>query len=437
MAAAAIRIDQPTHGSIPIGVVGRTRDDIERNEPVTLRNGDNSGVESWRWALLSKPPSSTAALSNPTSALVTFTPDLVGTYRVRLTVNGGLTGEVDTRLVIVRDADGLRIPAFDEGLEGNYLIDGSPNEQGWWPDFAAYLAHVRAEASALGDDLTDLVADVDTLADDLTALEVRLTTAEADLVNHEGRIAALETSVEDLDSAVVYDLDFTALATAALADGPVSIGGLSWTAANLATRTTLASITNGQGLRMTHTNGVSSTIAGGDTAPRISIALSSIIPNYSPRRRYFVFVAYSWAVTPDAAGERFSVGVLGGNTSPWPSSGIRFAGATAHYNSSAGAVVHEGERSNTITNGQAPGAAVLGFSLQRTDGMTIWQAGSMPSASLANITPVIDALGVQASNAGTYDIFHFAAGRLTLALGATGTAGIHSVTVTGLRIIRG
>jgi len=143
MATASIRIDQSTHTTTPIGVVGRARDDLEIAEQVTLRNGDDSGVYSWRWVLLARPTGSTAALSNPIAATATFTPDIVGTYRVRLTVNEGLLGEVDTTVAVVRDPDGLRIPAAGETTEANWLIGGSPNERGWHPDMEAYLAFLK------------------------------------------------------------------------------------------------------------------------------------------------------------------------------------------------------------------------------------------------------------------------------------------------------
>lgn len=448
MASAAIRIDQLDHSTTPYGVIGRARDDLELDLAVTMRNGDNSGVTGWRWALLSRPRDSTAVLSNPTAPTVTFTPDVEGSYRVRLTVNGGLVGEVATTVAVMRDANGLRIPATEESTEANWLVDGVPNAGGWWPDVEALLIYLRdglAEAAAL-EPRVDALEDADVAlaasiaseaATRAAAVSSEATTRAAADTALSTRVTALESDATAVAASVVYDLDFTAQANNTLVDGNESIDGHTWVAANIAARTTLADIALGTGLRMTHLNGVSSQIAGTDNAPRISIALSSIISSYNPRLRYYFFVAYSWAVTPDSAGERFSFGIHGASAAPNPSAGLRFAGATAHYNSTAGAVVHEGERTQTISNSQTPQTAYLGFSLDSPIGFTIWQASSLPDATLSNITPVIYQQADNITNGGNYELFNFAAGRLTLALAATGTAAVHSVVVTRLRIIRG
>src|SRR5690606_10675694 len=74
------------------------------------------------------------------------TPDVVGTYRLRLTVNNGARGETDVRVAIVRDSEGLRIPAAGEGEEANYPIgDGTLNDQGYWPDLSRLLETSRIQ----------------------------------------------------------------------------------------------------------------------------------------------------------------------------------------------------------------------------------------------------------------------------------------------------
>lgn len=456
MATASIRINQAANAS-PTGVAGRSRDDLLEDQVVQLRNADDTGVRAWRWTIVDRPYGSTAALSSPVAAAPTFTPDVVGSYLISLVVNTGRVGEVDRRVAAVRDALGLRVPAAGETNEANWLIDGSPNARGYQPEFETIVEQVNANA-AMAADITALEADVAALESDvgdldtaLTTLAGRVTTAEGDITaleattaDHETRIDTLETTVgaigdtvDDLAPVIVYDLDFTAQATNTLSDGAEVIDGLSWTAANIAARTTLAEITNGQGLRMTHVTGSTSQLASADTAPRISIALSNLIPSYNPLRRYFFLVQYSWAVTPDAAGERFSLGIVGAAASPWPSTALRFAGATASYNATALAPTHEGERTNTILNGQAPEQVVLGFSLDGPKTFTIWQATSMPTATLSGLVPVAFQLAANATAGGDYDIFHYAAGRFTLALAATGSAAIHSVIVTRLRVIRG
>lgn len=94
--------------------------------------------------MLSKPLGSAASLTGANSPTAAFTPDVAGTYRVRLSVNNASLGEVDTRLAIVRDANGLRIPAWGEATEANYtLAPGVLNDQGYWPDLAELLNVAR------------------------------------------------------------------------------------------------------------------------------------------------------------------------------------------------------------------------------------------------------------------------------------------------------
>lgn len=143
MATALIRVDQSGHPTLEIGTPGVSRDDIVLSTQVQLANQDDTGVRSRRWTLLSKPTGSTAVLSSPTDAAVTFTPDIIGTYRVRLIVNEGRAGEVDTRLVAIRDSSGLRIPAAGEVNEANW----GGNARGWHPDMELYLQSITSANS--------------------------------------------------------------------------------------------------------------------------------------------------------------------------------------------------------------------------------------------------------------------------------------------------
>lgn len=147
MPSAVIRIDQPTHPAAPVGTPGRSRDDLVAGSLVQLRNADDTGVRSWLWSLVSKPQGSAAALANPASAVASFTPDLVGSYLVKLAINGGnARGLLQRRVAIVRDISGLRIPAAGEEDEANYLIGGVENEDGWWPDLQEFLEMIRTSA---------------------------------------------------------------------------------------------------------------------------------------------------------------------------------------------------------------------------------------------------------------------------------------------------
>lgn len=133
MTQARIRINQPANPN-PAGQPGRARDDLRLGAVVELRNVDDNGVQRWFWDMLDKPPGSTATISNPTSAVATFTPDLVGTYRVYLRVNDGRgrRGMEDVTTCIVRDTAGFRPPAYLEGVESDFEIaPGLRNEVGW------------------------------------------------------------------------------------------------------------------------------------------------------------------------------------------------------------------------------------------------------------------------------------------------------------------
>ena len=142
MATANIVITQPANPQ-PVGLAGRSRDDILAGLVVTLSNADDDGVTQRRWELLDIPRNSTAALTSSSDPQTSFIPDLAGTYRFNLGLNSGAAGESQTRVVIVRDSFNRRIPAAGElGPEANYDISGSPNPKGWAPDTQDLLASI-------------------------------------------------------------------------------------------------------------------------------------------------------------------------------------------------------------------------------------------------------------------------------------------------------
>lgn len=136
VAVAAIKISQT--GLLPTPA-GEARRDVVVGVPVTLRNGDDSGVTKWSWMLLYKPPGSTATLINPNSAVANITPDLDGgTYHVQLAVNLGRPafGELKDIVFRVPDAAGFAAPAAGErGAASNYIVDGVQNTWGWTDEF--------------------------------------------------------------------------------------------------------------------------------------------------------------------------------------------------------------------------------------------------------------------------------------------------------------
>lgn len=148
MAGANIVINQT---GLPAGIAGRSRDDIVISTVVTLTNDDDSGVTSWRWELIDQPDlSPPVSLVNPNSSTCTFTPNASGgTYLIQLSVNGGGEGQVDRILVVIRDTDGNRYPAWQETDEANWIDTETslPNERGWWPD----LRRLINSAAASGD----------------------------------------------------------------------------------------------------------------------------------------------------------------------------------------------------------------------------------------------------------------------------------------------
>ncbi len=130
------------------GAAGISRDDIITGQPVTLTNEDDSGVRSWRWRFKDRPTGSASTLSSPTSAQVTFTPDVAGSYLIELKVDEGLIGQTSTLIAAVRETLGvvtdLRMPAAGESNEANW----DSNVRGSFPDLEAWL---RASAGAATD----------------------------------------------------------------------------------------------------------------------------------------------------------------------------------------------------------------------------------------------------------------------------------------------
>lgn len=150
MALANIRLQQPPSADAPPGT---SRRNLVAGVPVVLRNGDDAQVSSWRWVLLYKPPSSSAVILNPNSAVATITPDVRGhSYRLRLSINGGRLshGEVQTIVFRVPDGSGFAAPAVGErGSESNYIINGNPNTAAWADEFVRRYLHQYNNLDAL------------------------------------------------------------------------------------------------------------------------------------------------------------------------------------------------------------------------------------------------------------------------------------------------
>lgn len=115
MVTAAIKID---------GSLG-SRSDLSLGSPVTLTNANDVGATSWLWEIVSSPPGSSASLTFTSTPSTSFTPDVVGSYLIQLTVNGTA---VDKRIAAVRTPYlNIRIPASEESTE----FDEAGNTSGW------------------------------------------------------------------------------------------------------------------------------------------------------------------------------------------------------------------------------------------------------------------------------------------------------------------
>lgn len=86
----------------------------------TLSNFDDTNILAWLWTLVDKPIGSAAALSATTTATTTLTPDVEGSYLVRLEtfldVGGTNADDVDEQVIGVRFEDPFNwlIPAAGE-----------------------------------------------------------------------------------------------------------------------------------------------------------------------------------------------------------------------------------------------------------------------------------------------------------------------------------
>lgn len=97
--------------------VSQSRDDLVLGVVVTLLNLNNTGVTSWLWQIVDKPDGSTATLSSSTGSTSTFTPDIEGTYLIKLIINGGQA--TDQKGAAVKTSNlHYRIPAASE--EGEF-----------------------------------------------------------------------------------------------------------------------------------------------------------------------------------------------------------------------------------------------------------------------------------------------------------------------------
>lgn len=149
MAGAIIVIDQPTGAGS--GTPGVARNDLWLSQPVTLSVG-TTGNTSFQWTLLNSPPGSAATLGTPTASTSTWTPDVYGTYRIRLVTNGGGPGNTQIRIVRVRkNASGVLVRTGKWSLPAVGEQSGENN----------YVGNTRSWADPIEEIINDIDSQID------------------------------------------------------------------------------------------------------------------------------------------------------------------------------------------------------------------------------------------------------------------------------------
>lgn len=126
MPGAVIVINQPTGAGAGSPDVARNDLWLSQQIELVVGTGSNSTQE---WAILDKPPGSAATLTNDDQPTATFTPDVLGTYRIQLVTNGGGPGNVKIKVLRVRKNSagviqkrGWALPGLGEAAgESNYV----------------------------------------------------------------------------------------------------------------------------------------------------------------------------------------------------------------------------------------------------------------------------------------------------------------------------
>ena len=151
--SANIRIDQGSGAGV--GTDGQARTNIWMSQLVELLDVGVGVPVSSLWTLDDKPAGSAATMLNPTTSTASFTPDVVGTYKVTLTRDGSVTGANVKTLVIrvTRSNVGAALtniyplPAFRERAEHSDGIAGQGTAgRGYSPLFDSITTTVALSA---------------------------------------------------------------------------------------------------------------------------------------------------------------------------------------------------------------------------------------------------------------------------------------------------
>jgi hypothetical protein len=147
--AAQITIDQPSGAGA--GTPGESRSDIWLSQQVDLTSSGTGST--YLWEVLDRPPGSTAPLNNPATSVADITPDVAGSYRIRLTVDGGGSGNITTRIVRARYTStgilthrGWAPPAVEENDDED---NEGGNTRGWAPEWETIVTDIDAALTTL------------------------------------------------------------------------------------------------------------------------------------------------------------------------------------------------------------------------------------------------------------------------------------------------
>ena len=110
----------------PVANAGRDQGSIRPGTLITLNGSASSDPDgqplTYSWSFVSRPPGSTAVLTNPTRVSPTFTLDLIGEYVVRLIVNDGIASSAPDSVII---STGNVAPVADAGPDQGGIATGT------------------------------------------------------------------------------------------------------------------------------------------------------------------------------------------------------------------------------------------------------------------------------------------------------------------------
>lgn len=172
----AIIVASQSAGAGP-GSPGVARSDLWLSREVQLTVGIG-GNTSYSWELLAVPPGSLSAITGGATSTAAFTPDTKGTYRLRLTTNGGGPGNVQVLALRVRYSNtgtvlgrGWAMPAYGERA-------GEDNSGGNTRGYAKVLEQIITDLETELDGLVTTSANTNSAITALSYREIPVRVAE-------------------------------------------------------------------------------------------------------------------------------------------------------------------------------------------------------------------------------------------------------------------